>query len=149
MSGQLVVQDVRIGRHDRVADFDRPAVRVERRTNKPKDWHTGRYLQQSSFSLGRHSRRNFLSEPLQGVPEFLKASIDSPWPWIRVCDWSPTRYFCRKIGCGGFNRCSIKGIAPASNDYRSSMVKTLPHFRRDRYLLDLDQVDVRNRTSLF
>lgn len=149
MGRQLVVKDIRVRGHDGVADFDCPAVRIERGTDQPEYRHPWRHRQYPRLSLRRHPRSDFLCEPLQGVPEFFKAGIDSPGPGVGVCDRSSVRYFGWKIRGGGFNRGPIKRIASTPNNYRSRVVKSLTYFRRDCHLVDLNQVNVRYRASLF
>ena len=149
VSGQLVIQHVRVSGHDRVADLDSTALSVVRGADEPEHRYARHQRQQPHFSLGRHPCRDLLGEPLQRVAQFFQAGIDAARARVRVRDRSIPRYVRRDVRCGRFDRRPVEGLSPATDDYRSGMTEASAYLGWRFHFVDADHVDVRSCTGLF
>ncbi|RVX43338.1 hypothetical protein EDD27_6019 [Nonomuraea polychroma] len=150
MRGKFVRQNVGVCRHDRVANLHSPPIQVISSANQAKHRHSGRKSQKPCLLLGRHPGMHIFREPLQGVSEILKTSVNSTRPGIRLFYRCASRNIHRKIRDRCLYRLPVERVpaTPSCGHLTATQPQPLRDLRGRRHFLHGDHVNIRFRADL-
>jgi 8-oxo-dGTP diphosphatase len=148
--GQLVGEQIRVSRHDRVTHFDGPPLGVVSRTDQPEHGDPGGEAEKPGLLGGRHPSADLFGEARQRVTTFLKPRVDPARAGIGLTDRCALRQVSGNVGHSRLDRPAVKGVPPRPYDdaVSVSQAQTFGHLGGRPCFADLDHVDGRVRLAL-
>lgn len=146
----LVLQDVRGGRLEGVADLQRAAGRVVGSAQEDDDRHAVRELQPTPLLGGGHSGRDLFGEVIQLEPHVLQAGVDAAGAGVGLDDARAGGDGDWEIGHRSLDRLPVGEVAPrpAHDLFVVAEAQPIANLGRGRAGSDLQLVDVGREAGL-